>query len=155
MHGWLRVFINIGVMFGCYLLEGICSDLREHACFGKIWAVFVWEAEIPPLTEMNRPTARGMTTGHTGCTYILTAGVCNVRIASDVSYCKQCSWEVWIIAVCTSMIFLCVSSTSFTTAGVSFTNSLMASMWLYVMSSRSFGRGQRKTWYLKAMTISS
>lgn len=55
----------------------------------------------------------------------------------------------------TSMIFLCASSTWFTTTGVSFTNSLMASMWLYEMSSKSFGRGQRKTWYLNAMIISS
>lgn len=32
------------------------QDSREHASLVKIWAVFVWEAGIPPLAKMSTPS---------------------------------------------------------------------------------------------------
>lgn len=55
----------------------------------------------------------------------------------------------------TSMSCWYVSSTWLRMLGVSFTKSLIASMWLKETSRMSLGRGQRSTWYLKAMVIKS
>lgn len=46
------------------------EDSHERACLEKIWAEFVWGAEILPLTEERRPGWRGKG-GYMGVTWCL------------------------------------------------------------------------------------